>query len=159
MKLSRGESKKARIEIIPMIDAIFFLLVFFMMTSLEMVQLDAKRVNLPQSGAPSRRPQGAKVVVSLSSEGDYYVGRRKIAPSRLVGELSPLINAHPGTIVILNVDRQQKMGGFARLFDLVKQANPSHVMLAASPREPGSLPDGTGGPAADQNRSGAAVNQ
>ena len=52
MKLPRTEMKKARIEIIPMIDTIFFLLVFFMITSLSMVPMSAHQVNLPRARPP-----------------------------------------------------------------------------------------------------------
>jgi len=142
MKLPRTEIKKARIEIIPMIDAIFFLLVFFMMTSLQMVQLDAKRVDLPNSTSPPRRPEGPKVVVSIAKNGDFYIDQNKVAPARLVSILAPKINADPRTTVILNIDRSQKIAGFSRLFDLVKQANPASVMIAATPKEPSRLPAG-----------------
>ena len=142
MRLPRTETKKARIEIIPMIDAIFFLLVFFMMTSLQMVQLDAKRVDLPNSSLPSFRPDGPKVVVSITKDGDFYIDQNKIEPTQLVRTLSPKIEAKPQTTVILNVDRTQRIAGFSRLFDLVKQANPARVMIAASPKDPTQLPAG-----------------
>jgi biopolymer transport protein ExbD len=140
MRLRQAETKKARIEIIPMIDAIFFLLVFFMMTSLQMVQLDSERVALPQSSAPASQPEGAKIVVSLTKSGAFYVDRDKVEASSLVGTLAPKIARDPKAIVILNIDREQRIGGFARAFDLVKQANPARVMIAASPREPDALP-------------------
>jgi len=143
MRLPRAEIKKARIEIIPMIDAIFFLLVFFMMTSLRMVQLDAQHVNLPQSTSPSLRPEGPKIVVSITRRGDFYIDKQKVAASQVVSALAPKIEAQPRITVILNVDREQRIGGFARLFDLVKQANPARVMIAASPREPDQLPAST----------------
>ena len=57
MKLQRAELKKARIEIIPMIDTIFFLLVFFMITSLSMVQMSAKKVALPVSTTANSKPR------------------------------------------------------------------------------------------------------
>ena len=56
MKLQRAELKKARIEIIPMIDTIFFLLVYFMITSLSMVQMSAKKVALPVSTTAQSKP-------------------------------------------------------------------------------------------------------
>ena len=49
--------KKARIEIIPMIDTIFFLLVFFMFTSLSMVKMHGLDVSLPKdSSSPDQKP-------------------------------------------------------------------------------------------------------
>jgi biopolymer transport protein ExbD len=59
MRLPQAPRKRARIEIVPMIDAIFFLLVFFMFSSLSMIKLSGLPVALPQTpgprpGAPSR---------------------------------------------------------------------------------------------------------
>nr|MDQ2732892.1 biopolymer transporter ExbD [Armatimonadota bacterium] len=48
MRIARTERKKARIEIIPMIDTIFFLLVFFMYTSLSMVKMNGLTISLPK---------------------------------------------------------------------------------------------------------------
>jgi len=66
VKLQRAELKRARIEIIPMIDTIFFLLVFFMITSLSMVQMSAKKVALPISTTANSKPV-TKVVLTLMS--------------------------------------------------------------------------------------------
>ncbi len=140
MKLPRAEIKKARIEIIPMIDAIFFLLVFFMMTSLSMVQLNSKKVDLPRSNSLTMKQEGPKVVVSLTKDGELYVDQSKVAEAGLVSALAPSIQKNPEVTVILNVDRDQQMGRFSRVFDLVKQANPAKVMLAATPKDPGELP-------------------
>ena len=49
MILRRRESRRARIEIVPMIDVVFFLLVFFMMASLSMAVYGGLPVNLPQA--------------------------------------------------------------------------------------------------------------
>ena len=53
MKFPTREMKRARIEIIPMIDTIFFLLVFFMITSLTMVRMKAMSVALPKNTPPA----------------------------------------------------------------------------------------------------------
>ena len=139
MKIRRVESKKARIEIIPMIDAIFFLLVFFMMTSLQMVQLNSEKVDLPQSKSPSVQPT-QKIVVSLDKNGALFLERDKIEAGKLVAALAPRISEKPDSVVILNIDKNQPMSGFTRVFDLVKQANPAKVMIAATPKNPDQLP-------------------
>ena len=141
MKIRRVEPKKARIEIIPMIDAIFFLLVFFMMTSLQMVQLNSEKVDLPQSKSPSVQPN-EKIVVSLDKNGALFLERDKIEAGKLVAALAPRISEKPNSVVILNVDKNQPMVGFSRVFDLVKQANPAKVMIAATPKDPTQLPTG-----------------
>ncbi|BCM91938.1 hypothetical protein IAD21_03816 [Abditibacteriota bacterium] len=140
MKLPRTEMKKARIEIIPMIDAIFFLLVFFMMTSISLVQLNSEKVKLPESSVLQLKPEGPKVVVTLTKDGKFYLDQRNVKVSQIVPLLSQRVNANPQVTVILNFDRDQQMAQFSRVFDLVKQANPANVMLASTPKDVSQLP-------------------
>ena len=137
MKLPRAEMKRARIEIIPMIDTIFFLLVFFMIASLSMIPMSAHRVDLPTSRTADLKPV-EKVVVTISKEGDYYVDKDKVAAAV---DIKPLVASrlaqNPNLIVVINCDKTQQIGKFAEAFDLVKQANAANVMVATDPQSSG----------------------
>src|SRR6201999_1138320 len=65
--------KKARIEIIPLIDIMFFLLASFMMVSLSQVHMKGIRVNLPSSVAPAQQTPPKKDYPSLFVDGDGLV--------------------------------------------------------------------------------------
>lgn len=132
MKLPRTELKRARIEIIPMIDTIFFLLVFFMIASLSMVQMSAHKVSLPESETAALRPS-EKVVVTVSKEGNYYVDRQKVAETGIRSLVAARLRDNPAMPVIINCDKDQQIGQFQRAFDLVKQANAANVMVATAP--------------------------
>jgi len=138
MKLPRQEMKRARIEIIPMIDTIFFLLVFFMIASLSMIPMSAHRVDLPGSQTADLKPV-EKVVVTISREGDYYVDKDKVTS---VMDIKPLVATrlaqNPHLIVVLNCDKTQQIARFSVAFDLVKQANAENVMVATEPQSPGA---------------------
>lgn len=132
MKLPRTPFKRARIEIIPMIDTIFFLLVFFMIASLSMVRMSAHKVSLPESETAVLKPD-TKVVVTISREGEYYVDRQKVAESQIRPLVAARLQENPNTAVIINCDKDQHIGQFQRAFDLVKQANAADVMIATAP--------------------------
>ena len=134
MKLPRTEMKKARIEIIPMIDTIFFLLVFFMITSLSMVPMSAHRVSLPESQTASLKPQ-EKIVVTISKEGDYYVDRQRVTEDQIKPLVAARVNEDPAVAVIINCDKDQHLDRFTRAFDLIKQANAGTVMIATAPQD------------------------
>ena len=73
MRLPQQPAKKGRIEIIPMIDAIFFLLVFFIMTSLSMIQMDTHGAQLPTSRTAVGEPtSGEKIVVLLDRDNHIF---------------------------------------------------------------------------------------
>ncbi|RYG68453.1 biopolymer transporter ExbD [bacterium] len=123
-----------------MIDAIFFLLVFFMMTSLNLVQLNSEKVKLPESANIQLKPEGPKVVVTATKDGKFYLDRRSVELSQIVPLLSEKVQSDPKVTVILNLDKDQPMAQFSRVFDLVKQANPASVMLATTPKDASELP-------------------
>lgn len=119
-----------------MIDTIFFLLVFFMITSLSMIEMKEHKVNLPQSSTAQAKPV-EKVVVSLSKEGGYYVDSNPVAMDQILPRLRQAIQANPNTVVVLNCDRGQRVARFLAIMDLAKQANPSSMMIATAPKIPG----------------------
>ena len=142
MKLPRNEPKKARIEIIPMIDVIFFLLVFFMMTSLAMVQLEGKKVSLPDSQSATLNA-AERVVVTIAKSGEISVGRDVVPESQVLPLVAGRVQANPEVTVIINCDKEQQLTRFVRIFDLIKQSNAAKVMIATSPKSAevvGSLP-------------------
>ena len=133
MKVPRTELKKARIEIIPMIDTIFFLLVFFMLTSLSMVQMSAKKVNLPESDTAQSRPLD-KTVVSLDKQGNYYVDRVPVSFASILPQLTDKVKDDPHVVIVINCDKEQAVSEFLRVMDVVKQANPESLMIATAPK-------------------------
>ncbi len=82
MRLPQTTTKKARIEIIPMIDAIFFLLVFFMFSSLSMVKMNGLPVALPK--APTAATRTAKTGKNAESSRRTASVTKPTTPRRLI---------------------------------------------------------------------------
>jgi biopolymer transport protein ExbD len=110
--------RRARIEIIPMIDTIFFLLVFFMFTSLSMVQMKGMGVSLPKDSAPNTKPPKT-VIVTVNKDGDYYLGIQKIDPAELEPELQQRITSNPQAVIVVNVDKTQDVQTLITVMDAV----------------------------------------
>ena len=77
-----GGEEKARIEIIPMIDIMFFLLVFFIMITLHMIPNAGLRTQLPSSASAVALPP-PKVIVTLSTDGSMSVDGRTLTSAQL----------------------------------------------------------------------------
>ena len=82
MRIQRRSLKKARIEIIPMIDTIFFLLVFFMISTLSMSQFKGMSVNLPKAASGQQSPAEC-AAISIDREGRIFLNRQAIDKSLL----------------------------------------------------------------------------
>ena len=78
MKLRRSRrSKRGRIEILPMIDVMFFLLATFMLTSLAMQRLDAVRINLPQ-GRAQQMTQDKPLTLSVNEANQVFINQQAV---------------------------------------------------------------------------------
>jgi biopolymer transport protein ExbD len=137
--------KKARIEIIPMIDTIFFLLVFFMFTSLSMVKMKGMDISLPKDSSVSQKPP-PQVVITIDQAGHYFLNTREIEPAQLQSEMQSRVTAKPDTVFIVNVNKARQTQDIITVMDAVNNIQiPDHpndpvgVMIATSPVNP----DGT----------------
>jgi biopolymer transport protein ExbD len=135
MKFPQTEINRARIEIIPMIDTIFFLLVFFMITSMSLVRFSAPKVDLPTSLTADQKPEN-ELVVSLDKDGTLFLDHQSITDVDLRPLLVQKMAANPRQTLVINCDRSQHMDRFLRIYDLVKQANVGEVMVASTPKPP-----------------------
>ncbi len=119
MRIAPYQPKKARIEIVPMIDTIFFLLVFFMMASLSMTTMRGMPVNLPKSSSAQSRPV-EKVVLTLTTEGYYFVDSQRVEFGQIRPALTSILKRNPDTAVVINCDQRQQVKGLVELADEAK---------------------------------------
>lgn len=133
MRLPKREMKRARIEIVPMIDTIFFLLVFFMIASLAMTKMTGVPVQLPKSGTAKEKPV-VKVMVTVTAAGEFYVDKERVTLAQIEGEIAERIRENPQAVVVLNCDRRQQVQQLVHVMEEVKRANAQNVMIATEPR-------------------------
>ena len=133
MKLRAFQPKRARIEIIPMIDTIFFLLVFFMIASLAMTTQKGMPVNLPKASAATERPV-VKVVLTLASSGVYYIDKTPIDFRGLRTTLAGRLKENPSAVVVINCDKSQSWERGIQLADEAKRAGAKFLTIATEPR-------------------------
>lgn len=133
MKFSRFQPKKARIEIIPMIDTIFFLLVFFMIASLAMTTMKGMPVNLPKSTSAKDRLM-VKVVLTLTQSGNYYIDKRRVGFGDIYPELRARLADNPKLVVVINCDKKQSWSKGIELADEAKRAGAELLTIATEPK-------------------------
>ena len=134
MKLQRLAHKKARIEIIPMIDVVFFLLVFFMIGTLAMTTMKGMPVNLPKSSSAKDRPM-VKVVLTLTANNHYYIDKKQVAFGQVYPELKARLVENPKLVVVINCDKQQKWERGIQLADEAKRAGAELLTIATEPKK------------------------
>jgi biopolymer transport protein ExbD len=140
--------KHARIEIIPLIDIMFFLLASFMMVSLSQTHMKGIRVNLPAQGGPPPPPDQQKDFVSIRvTEGNLiYFDNALVPDDQVLPRLYELRKANPNVKVSLSAEQNSLHGDVITLLDRIRSAEIEKVgyqiKTAAPTGAPGTLPPG-----------------
>jgi biopolymer transport protein ExbD len=139
VKIARREGRKARIEIIPMIDTVFFLLVFFMMASLSMSVYKGMPVNLPKA-ASGQATRDDSAAITLARDGQTYLNREPTTPGALGGQLRALLAANPNLVVMINADGEVVHRRVVDVVDVARTVGVSRVAIAVAPGETAPKP-------------------
>ncbi len=135
MKIPRRGRKKARIEIIPMIDTMFFLLVFFMVATLSMTMQRGLPVNLPHA-ATAQDELRQVVTLTITKEGKLLLDKEPVGSVAEVRELlSRWKAAGTEASIVINADRSVEHGTVVELMDAVRQEGITRIAVAVKPRD------------------------
>ena len=127
------EPRRARIEIIPMIDIMFFLLVFFIMITLHMIPATGLASRLASSSTAAALPQ-PKVLVSVDEAGVIAVEGRVLTATELTASLR---RGDPvRTIVTIAGAKQTSLQHLLDVMDACRAAGVTQIGLAARKAQP-----------------------
>jgi biopolymer transport protein ExbD len=130
--------KHARIEIIPLIDIMFFLLASFMMVSLSQTHMKGIRVNLPAPGATQQNPLVKDyVAIKVSAGNTVYFDNQMVPEGEVLPRLYQMHQANPGLKVSLSAEEQALHGDVIAVLDHIRSAGVTKVgyqIKAAVPR-------------------------
>ncbi len=127
--------RRARIEIIPLIDIMFFLLAAFMMVSLQMNKMQTIKVNLPTAtqAKPDFKPDMINLAVDRS--GDVYYEKKAVTMQELFGILTNRFHANTNLPVYISGDKDTTHGAMVGVLDFVRKAGIQKVAFAVKASE------------------------
>jgi biopolymer transport protein ExbD len=134
MRLQRRSRKKARIEIIPMIDTIFFLLVFFMISTLSMAQYRGMPVNLPKAASGQQAP-AESAAITIDSQGRLFLDKEPVEKTRLGDLLRQQRAQNADLLVVINADDGVEHGRVVEVMDIVRTASIARMAIAVKPKQ------------------------
>ena len=132
MRLPAFVKKKPRIEIIPMIDTMFFLLVFFMIATLSMTIQHGMPVSLPTAES-STDTIAEHVSLTLTREGLLYYNKEAITLQELEIRLTNLRQSSSDPSLLINADEQVPHGRVIKVMDLIRLSGITSMGIATKP--------------------------
>jgi len=120
--------KKARIEIIPLIDVIFFLLATFVLFTLSLNRIQSIDVNLPKATVtPPTNEEDTSVTLQISDAGNVYWNKELTAINDVPFRLERYAAEEPNPRVLIATDDLAKYGDTVRVLDMVRKAGIQQV--------------------------------
>ena len=120
--------RRGRIEIIPMIDVMFFLLATFMLSSLSMQNLDSLQVNLPE-GQAEKLSAKTPVTLTLTSDSKIFIDRTPVTLETLADTLKPLLRDSEQKVVV-SADSDAPQGIVVQAMLRARTAGAQHFLIA-----------------------------
>lgn len=129
------ESAEARIEIIPLIDIMFFLLAAFMLVSLSMVNLQSVKVNLPTATIATTEAQRDLIKLTVDKAGLTYLDAQPVGLNELAVALTTRFKTRPSLRVFISGDRDARHGDVIRVLDVVRSTGVQNVAFELQTQE------------------------
>ena len=126
--------RHARIEIIPLIDIMFFLLATFVMVSLSMIKNRGIPVILPAAGSASAQEHKDHVVVSIAESGQLYLDKTELSQEQLLETLGTVKKHNPELRVFINGDQNARLGLAITVLDEVRKLGITKVAFETRPQ-------------------------
>ncbi|WP_414565078.1 MULTISPECIES: ExbD/TolR family protein [unclassified Anabaena] len=134
MRLPDEADIPAQINILPMIDVIFAILTFFIMSTLFLTRSEGLPVNLPSATTATQQQVPMRITITVDEKGAMSVNREPSTVNALAEQLRTLIGSNSEALVIINADEKVGHGQVVTIMDQVRQVK--GAKLAISTQKP-----------------------
>lgn len=133
--------KHARIEIIPLIDIMFFLLASFMMVSISQTTMKGLKVNLPTGASGQTQSKKDYISFSIDKAGLLYYDKVPIPYEEVVPRLRTHYTTNPEAKIFVRGDREAVHGNVTRLLDLIRSTGYSKISFEIKSQASAGVPN------------------
>lgn len=133
MRLPDDSEAPFQINIVPMIDVLFCILAFFIVSSLSLIRSQGLPVNLPKAATAQSQLQ-AQIVVTVDVNGAIFLNRQPLELANLAEEVRALVGQNSQALVVINADARVAHGAVVSVIDRLNQVNGVKLAIAAQRR-------------------------
>jgi len=130
MRLPDEADVPAQINIVPMIDVIFAILTFFVMSTLFLTRQEGLPVNLPQASSAKKATQPARVTLTVDKAGELFLNKEPITLDNLEAGVKAKIEPKRPLMVVLNADEGVNHEKIVAVMDKVRLVKGAKLAIA-----------------------------
>jgi biopolymer transport protein ExbD len=135
MRLPDDSETPYQINIVPMIDVIFSILAFFIISTLYLTRSEGLPVNLPTAATAETQLQ-EQINVTITADGAIALNRQPIALQNLEGAVRQQIGSNSQSLVVINADTRVAHGVVVSVMDRLRQVEGIKLAIAAESVRP-----------------------
>ena len=132
-----GPKKKARIEIIPLIDVIFFLLATFVLFTLSLNKTEGVRVTLPNTTTAEARDTANTATVTVTEQGTLAWNKDFVDLGEFLNRLKAFKQTNPDGRILINGDDNALFNAAIYVFDEARKAGFEKILIETKVKAPG----------------------
>jgi biopolymer transport protein ExbD len=129
MRLPDEVDKPGEINIVPMIDVIFSILAFFIISTLYLTRSEGLPVNLPSASTAKSQPS-IKITVTIQPDGVLALNRKPIQLEALEDSVRSLVETNSESLVIVNADEKVDHGQVVSVMDRLRRVKGAKLAIA-----------------------------
>lgn len=133
MQMRTKARRKVIINITSLIDVIFMLLLFFMITSTFLEQPGIK-LELP-AAKTSANSEAQEVVLTVDKKGELFLNRRPLALAELEAEIRKILPQMKDSTLVLKADQEISHGLVVRVMDMAKRGGVKKLIIGTKPEK------------------------
>jgi biopolymer transport protein ExbD len=130
MRLPDEPEASFQINIVPMIDVIFAILTFFIMSTLFLTRQEGLPVNLPQAATGQQEAAAEQITVTLDAKGQLFLNQQPITLNALAQQVGSIIGIDKEALVIINADESVSHGRVVAVMDRLRQVPGARLAIA-----------------------------
>jgi len=132
-------ARRARIEIIPLIDIMFFLLATFVMVSLSMVKNQGLPVKLPVASSSAPQDRKEYTSITINDKGEFFFNKEPITRADLGPRLQAIKASHTDPKIFVNGDGKTQFDNVVAVLDETRKAGISKVSIETRKPDAGAV--------------------
>ncbi len=128
LKLRSTRKIHARVPLTPLIDMVFLLLIFFLLTT-RFITEEGISVKLPQADSTTPQIQ-REITVCVSKDGRIFIGKKEYTLVELYDKLKELIGSDKDKLVVVKADKEVILDKAVKVMDIAKTAGAARLCIA-----------------------------
>ena len=130
LELEKGQKE---INITPLVDMVFLLLLFFMLTS-SFIVMPGIKINLPKA-VTAEVIKEKNIIIAINSENVIYLNDKPITPSELAKVLEDMVKSKQEKPLLIKADKDTQLGIVVRIWDICRKVGVSRINIATMQEE------------------------